>query len=80
MNCRFSIISIIMLLNISKTRAEKSSAYMICMDDFCLTKKKEALKIKTSSLAQKERPESYALAAVQFIYPCSSASQPSQMD
>jgi len=59
------------------------------MADFCLKKKKEALvyikekrslKIKTSSLAQKERLESYALAAIQFIYPCSSASQPSQMD
>ena len=48
MYCRFSIISFIMLLNISKTRAEKSSAYMICMADFCLTKKKRSLKIKTS--------------------------------
>ena len=43
--------------------------------------KKEALKLRLLlTLAQKERPESYALAAVQFIYPCSSASQPSQMD
>ena len=66
MYCRFSIISFIMLLNISKTRAVKIKRIY---DMYC-----------RFSLAQKERPESYALASVQFIYPCSSASQPSQMD
>ena len=80
MYCRFLIISFIMLLNKSKTRAVKIKRIFDMYGRFFLTKKKEALKIKTSSLAQKERPESYTLAAVQFIYPCSSASQPSQMD
>ena len=48
MYCRFSIISFIMLLNISKTRAVKIKCYMICIFFFCLKKKKEVLKIKTS--------------------------------
>ena len=48
MYCRFSIISFIMLLNKCKTRAVKIKRIMICMAVFCLTKKKEALKIKTS--------------------------------
>ena len=80
MYCRFLIISFIMLLNKSKTRAVKIKRIYDMYCRFLFDKEKRSLKIKTSSLAQKERPESYALTAVKFIYPCSSASQPSQMD
>ena len=44
----FSIISFIMLLNISKTRAVKIKRIYDMYYRFFLTKKKEALKIKTS--------------------------------
>ena len=47
MYCRFLIILFIMLLNKSKTRAVKIKRIDM-YGWFCLTKKKEALKIKTS--------------------------------